>query len=455
MTVDQPLDGSGCDVVALVPRHSESATLLCARPLSDEDEALRLPRIQVGPDPSVSDIVPLLAEMLQGPVTPLRANERSWHENFDAASIVTEVEPWEVDAPDGYCWRSVDASDVASVSPPWARPAVASWLDEHTAGWSVLRPQWSRPGWFARAGAWMQSQMEVAGYVAPQPPRVHHLWGVSVVLAADSLTGTAYLKCSGERFRAEAVVTQALAAHSPLLLPDVVAVEPQHGWLLMRDIGAPELGDQAETSWGRGLDALADLQQEWLGRTDELLALGAEDRPLTSLVTWVEETTGDVELLGRLTGDERAQWAAAVPTMVESCRRLADLGPGSSLVHGDFHPWNVAAGAGGIRVFDWTDASVAHPLLDLVTYVMRSRDPGRRAAMVRRYLDRWTGHLPEATHESAGGLALVVGALHQAHTYAELIPTVMPDDLGQLGSGDVQWIRRAMRYADQGLQSGY
>ena len=75
--------------------------------------------------------------------------------------------------------------------------------------------------------------------------------------------------------------------------------------------------------------------------------------------------------------------------------------------------------------------------------------------MLRRYLEHWTGALWAEALEEAGRLALVVGALHQAHTYVQLIPTVMPDDLGQLRNGDVQWLRRAMRYADQGLESGY
>ena len=56
----------------------------------------------------------------------------------------------------------------------------------------------------------------------------------------------------------------------------------------MRDFEAPELGDQSESTWGVGLDALAELQQTWLGRTDDLVTLGAEDRPLTALATWVE-----------------------------------------------------------------------------------------------------------------------------------------------------------------------
>ncbi len=142
----------------------------------------------------------------------------------------------------------------------------------------------------------------------------------------------------------------------------------------MRDLGAPLLGDQAESSWGLGLDALVRLQQTWLGRSEELLALGAEDRPLASLATWVGETVDDVELLSLLAPDERRTWLGAVPSMVASCQRLADLAPGVSLVHGDFHPWNVVSGADSVRIFDWTDASVAHPFLDLVTYIMRTTE---------------------------------------------------------------------------------
>jgi aminoglycoside phosphotransferase (APT) family kinase protein len=39
----------------------------------------------------------------------------------------------------------------------------------------------------------------------------------------------------------------------------------------------------------------------------------------------------------------------------------------ASLVHGDLHLGNVAKGPGGPLIFDWTDACVAHPFLDLAT----------------------------------------------------------------------------------------
>jgi aminoglycoside phosphotransferase (APT) family kinase protein len=141
--------------------------------------------------------------------------------------------------------------------------------------------------------------------------------------------------------------------------------------------------------------------------------------------------------------------------MAEACLTLDRIGPGPSLVHGDFHPWNVAAGTAGTRIFDWTDAAVGHPFLDLVTYIMRTGDPARRHQLLQRYLGLWSRHLSSRDLQAAGQLALVVGALYQAHTYWQLIPTVMPDDLAQLRDGDVQWLRRALDRLDHGIQGAY
>jgi hypothetical protein len=47
--------------------------------------------------------------------------------------------------------------------------------------------------------------------------------------------------------------------------------------------------------------------------------------------------------------------------------RLAGHAVPPSLVHGDLHLANVARGPRGCRFFDWTDACVAHPFLDLAT----------------------------------------------------------------------------------------
>jgi hypothetical protein len=402
----------------------------------------------------MDEVVRGVSRLVGAPVTLFRANAGAWNADFGVTAMIVEIGPLTRE-PRGFRWVLLSESDAQTVEPAWARDSMRSWTRERVAGWSDLRPQWSRPGWLAEAAQWMRTHMTAAGYVDPEAPRIHQLWGISVVLSAASPTGRAFLKCSGDRFRHEGRVTQALADRSPGYLPDVLAIEPDRGWMLMGDLDAPLLGDQPESAWALGLDALAALQQMWLGRSDELLAAGAEPRPLSQLAEWVRGTALDAGLMGRLAPEVHDAWLAAAPAMADACLTLDRIGPGPSLVHGDFHPWNVAAGHAGTRIFDWTDAAVGHPFLDLVTYIMRTGDPARRGQLLQRYLGLWSRHLSSHDLQAAGQLALVVGALYQAYNYWELIPTVMPEDLAQLRDGDVQWLRRALDRLDHGIRGAY
>jgi len=445
---------AGCLVVVLAPRQGDRATLCQLPSASDRAAVCALPTVTVSAEPDMDEVVGGVSRLLGGPVTLLRANAAAWNSRFDATALIVEIGPLNTE-PRGFCWALLDESDAETVDPVWARASMRSWIRERIAGWSDLRPQWSRPGWLAEASRWMQGQMIAAGYPDPEVPRIHHLWGVSVVLSAASRTGRAFLKCSGDRFRHEARMTQALADRSPGYLPDVLAVEPDRGWLLMRDLDGPLLGDQPGSMWELGLDALAGLQQEWLGRTGELLAAGAELRPLRQLADWVNRTAQDADLMSRFADEEREAWLASVPAMVAACASLDRIGPGPTLTHGDFHPWNVVVGQDGTRIFDWTDAAVAHPFLDLVTYIMRTDDLALRRHLLQRYLGLWSRYMSSDDLTAAGRLALVAGALYQAWSYWQLIPTLMPDDVAELRDGDVRWLQRALNRLDHGVQGTY
>jgi hypothetical protein len=445
---------AGCTVVVLAPRQGDGA-MLCRLPSAFSPGAVRvLPTVAVSAEPATDEVIRGVSRLAGEPVTLLRANAAAWDAGFDVTALIAEIGPLAT-APGGFCWALLDEPDVETIDPHWARASVRSWIRERSAGWSDLRPQWSRPGWLAEAARWMRDQMIAAGYLDPEVPRIHHLWGISVVLSAASRTGTAFLKCSSDRFRHEGRMTQALAGRSREYLPDVLAVEPDRGWLLMRDLDAPLLGDQPESTWQLGLDALAGLQQEWLGRTGDLLAAGTDLRPLGQLADWVNGTALDPDLMGRLAPESRDAWLRSVPAMADACTSLDRIGPGPSLVHGDFHPWNVVAGQDRTRIFDWTDAAVAHPFLDLVTYIMRTGDLALRRHLLQHYLQLWSRYLSPDDLKEAGRLALVAGALYQAYTYSQLIPTVMPDDLAQLRDGDVDWLRRALDRLDRGIQGAY
>ena len=162
----------------------------------------------------------------------------------------------------------------------------------------------------------------------------------------------------------------------------------------------------------------------------------------------------DTVLLGRLPADVRERWLATAPTLVESCRRLDEIGPGPTLVHGDFHPWNVAFGPATTRVFDWTDAAVSHPFVDLATYVFRTDDVAVRRGLVDAYVAAWSTVMSEESLREAAALGLVVGALYQVQTYRALLPTLPGNgaDAG-LATGDLSWITRTLTWHEHGLEA--
>jgi phosphotransferase family enzyme len=369
-------------------------------------------------------------------------------------TLLVEFDTGADEAPEGWAWQDLSSDSLPSLEPETARAAVGHWARERAGGWSPLRPAWSRPGWLARATAWMVEQMATAGRPAVGAPRQHQLWNLSVVLRSSSEDGDIFFKCSAEIFRHEAAVTQALAERMPDLVPDVLAIDDAQGWMLMRDLGTPELGDQDESLWHEGVVAHAGIQQSWLGRTDELVDLGLPVRSLTDLAARVEAMAEDPVLMGRASPDLRERWLATAPALVESCLRLNEIGPGPTLVHGDFHPWNVVYGAGAARVFDWTDAAVSHPFIDLATYVFRTPDVAVRRQLVDGYVRAWSPEGSEERHHEAAALGLVVGALYQVQTYRALLPTLMgggADD--DMVGADLGWMKRSLTRHHQGLES--
>jgi hypothetical protein len=460
--VTTPEPAKGCQVTLLIPHPARTAVLVCddATPADGPTTSVpvRMPTLRL------DDQEPLLSRILDSTelvdtdrVVVLRQVQTSREVDGDEdgeISLVVEFEPDDIDAPAGWTWRDLDDDLIARLEPETARDAVAAWARERTGGWSPLRPPWAFPGWFTGASSWMVEQMAEAGSPALAPPRQHQLWGLSVVLRAPSTDGDVYFKSSAEIFRHEAVVTQALAARMPEVTPQVIAVDGARGWMLMRDLGAAELGHQDETYWQEGVATHAAIQQQWLDRTDELVELGLPQRSLADLAVHVEQMTEDPELLARMSADLRERWLASVPALVDSCRRLDEIGPGPTLVHGDFHPWNITFGPDATRVFDWTDAAVSHPFVDLATFVFRTRDLSVRRRLVDTCVAAWSAAGPHETVQEAASLGLVVGALYQVQTYRLLLPTLMArgaDD--RMSDADVAWINRSLTRHHRGLES--
>jgi hypothetical protein len=409
---------------------------------------LTLPAFTTPIDACLPDIMTAASDLVGRPVVPLRMDPVEVNDAHEATSLLVETEPLAGHPRTPYGWAELDRAACDRLLPPEVRARLADFVQERDEGWSPLRPQWSRPGWFRRASAWMEQQLAEVGLPVNGAPQLHQLGELSVVLRATTGGADAFMKASVHAFRHEAVLTQALARHMPEVVPEVLAVEPAYGWLLMRDMGAQELGHQDASRWGAGLESLAAVQQSWLGQATELARLGVPVRSLPALAAEVHAWAEDDDAMAELGPEHRDQWTASAPALVEACRRLHEIGPGPTLVHGDFHPWNVVLGSAGVRIFDWTDAAISHPFVDLATYLPRTTDLSVRRHLLETYLEAWKDQLPADLLQEAGRLAIVVGSLYQVQTYRLLQPTLQG---GMFDGSDVRWMKRSIERLRHGL----
>ncbi len=368
-----------------------------------------------------------------------------------ASEWLVELEPTERSRR-GHRWVPRGELDPARVDPPAARAPLDRWLAELAGVRSARRPPWSHPGWFDRTSDWMVKRLTGIG-VDPEPPTLHQLWGISAILRAETPSGAFFAKQPAPIFHAEAALTETIASVVNELVPDVVATDETTGLLLMRDFGGRTLEDQPVERWAAGLEVLARIQLAFLDRLDLLSSSGAPQRgPMETAAFVARLAPGDATMIG-LTADERKRFRGAIPAIVEVCRRLESLVPLRTIVHGDFHAGNVVETNEGCRVFDWTDAVIGHPFVDLTTLLGRVGDPSVRRELRDAYLDSWSGLAPREALIEAADLALVVGAFLQVEGYQRIAASFDPDDMWDLADAAPGWLRQGLRHLDDGIDA--
>jgi Phosphotransferase enzyme family len=227
---------------------------------------------------------------------------------------------------------------------------------------------WTSPDWLAEAAAWISQRAEVIGEIE-QP---HVRWW-STVLRVPTTEGDLYFKAVAAIHRFEAALTGLLAELQPGRVPDVVAVDDERGWMLMRD-GGTRLRELVETRadlhhWERLLPDYAQLQIEMAPQAERLLALGVPDERLSAIPGHFRELLATRPK--GLTAEEHQRLIDAVPRVEDTCRELAAHGIPETIQHDDFHDGQVFVRDGGYRFFDWGDSCVSHPFHSL-TVILRA-----------------------------------------------------------------------------------
>ena len=423
-----------CDIVALIPRADRPDILV----RTDGPSSLTLPTTTIDGVFETETGLDAIAAVL-GELPPvLRIGNRLPGPDGEATLVTIETEPL-AESPAGFAWVEATRLLDDAEAPVWIRDVLPRWIERQADGPGPDEPPWAQRGWFGRASGWMVERLEALGIPSLAPPRLVYGWGISMVLRAPTAAGDLYLKATSAIFAREAVLTEALARVTPDLVTRVAAIEPDEGWLLMYDLAGPPLGDTPEAGWSAGLETYGRIQLAWSGRAAELTAAGAETRSLADLAARAPTLADHDPLHAELSADERALWREAVPALQAACARLDALGPAPTISHGDLHPWNVAVTPDGPRVFDWSDAAIAHPFLDLAVFLTRSPDVDRRREIRDAYLAPWREVLDPAALAEAGELAIAVGSLYQVESYRRILTGLTEDDRGGMEGAARSW----------------
>jgi hypothetical protein len=356
--------------------------------------------------------------------------------------------------------RAVDRAALARL--PLASPAHRPLLDRCLAELTAAPPScmpWTRRGWFATAARWIAERLHDAGRPATGPVEQLRTWGISCILRVPTATGDVYCKAippgsgnasvagNGLLFANEPALLAALAARFPDHVPRPLAVDRERRWLLLADVGPP-LADQPDAAlWEEATRGFARVQIAAIDQVDDLLQIGCRDRRLPALAAEIEPLLADPRAGEVLSAEELARLRALAPRLRSACAALASFGLPATLVHGDFHSANIAVRGGDITFYDWTDACVAHPFVD-VPLLCQDADrllavPDAGARLREIYLREWAAVAPLARLHEAYAVAAPVVALHHAVSYRHIVGAVDPVSALDLRYG-LGWSLRAL-----------
>jgi hypothetical protein len=269
------------------------------------------------------------------------------------------------------------------------------------------RLPWQDPGWMEQAHGWIRAKtarrsIQITGGIE-QP----HLYPWSTVLHVPTSEGKLFFKATAPETMFEIPLTQMLANWYPDCMPELVAVDIQRGWMLMRDGGEQLRASIRPTQdikpWEPVIKRYSELQIGLADHISEILALDIPDHRLEALPALYKQLLTDEESLmidppKGLTSGEFNQLQELPPRFNQICADLAALGIPESLNHGDFHDGNILLKNGRITFFDWGDADVTHPFVSLRTFFVSIENSLKlddysftpeMSSLLDRYLKPW------------------------------------------------------------------
>jgi hypothetical protein len=306
--------------------------------------------------------------------------------------------------------------------------------------------QWTDPDWVADTNAWIETSLRRIGMPLTGPieqPRVRP-W--ATVLRAPTRQGTVWCKGMVEPVAHEPVAVSILSRIAPARMPRLLAADAGRRLMLTADGGVRlrDLDDERRDPkrWVGMLRTYARLQRDVEHAADELVGAGVPDRRLAVLPG----------LVAGLVDELRPEGVDGLADRVGSaCAELASLRIPETIEHGDLHDAQVLVGPDGDRVFDWGDASVAHPFMTLTvalrvfaeTVGVPDEGPAVDAA-IDAFLERWRSLATLAALRRGARLGRALGGASRALTW-QAIAVAAPATEREFPGFAAEWLKDTAR----------
>lgn len=411
------------DVIALLIPHPTQPQLL----VQAVGEELQLPAVAIGQvwDGPIGRINAAVQEQFGLETTVVRQlAEHSAEAQPDVYLYRLENLSSHSTLPSGLRWISMTELNRLTLHHSTHHSAVESCCQEIIS--STIPPRrapWEQPGWLRPTVAWITDQLRQIGIPATGPVEQVKHWVLSCILRMPTAQGWVYFKAgNGTPLMVnEAVLIQLLARLYPAVMPRPLAIDAARDWSLLADFGS-EIGWTAPVETREAaLTAFAALQIASAAAVDELLTCGCIDRRLPKVIEEIPPLLNDSVLLAMLDPAQQERLLAAAPRLGELCTQMAAYHVPATLVHGDLHMSNIARGEAhgesqGFIFFDWSDACVAHPFMDVIA-ILHEKDETVQTRLRDAYLAAWTPYASSERLLELWQLAYPICALHQAVSY--------------------------------------
>jgi len=302
---------------------------------------------------------------------------------------------------------------------------------------------WADDAWLDEVRAWLRDRLADLGVERTGPVQQPHVPWWATAMRVPTTGGLLWFKAARDG-GTEARLTVLLQELAPACTAELLAAEPERGWMLTRDAGTRlrehATGTDQLHCWEELLPEYAALQIELADRVDELVGLGVPDLRLPELARQARALAADDATLR--TAPEDALTDAEVTELREHglaeldrlCAELTGRGIPHSLQHDDLHDGNAFVRDRAYVFFDWGDACVSHPFHTLVVTLRAlayrlGLEPGATPLLRLRdaYLEPWEAFATRAGLVETADLARRTGTLQRALAWYATVLAMPPE----------------------------